>query len=82
MISVYTSTGINFNSRLRKQVGPHFAHVILITDKKSILTNIERAIRPTLRTLQTIPTPMLLSEDGGGVRRYLLKLQTNPSGLG
>ena len=78
----HTSTAINFNSRLQKQVRPHFAHVILITDIWSILTYIARAIRPTRRTLYTIPPPMLLSVYGGGVRRYPLVLQTNPSGSG
>ena len=80
--SVYTSTDIDFNSTLQKQVRPHFAHVILITDKESILSYIAWAIRPTLRTLYTIPPPMLLSEDGGGVRHYPLVIQTNPSGSG
>ena len=55
IISVYTSTAIDFNSRVQKQARPHFAHVILITDRKSMLTYIARAIRPTLKTLYTIP---------------------------
>ena len=78
----HTSTAIDFNSRLQKQVRPHFAHVILITDIWSILTYIARAIRTTRRTLYTIPPPMLLSVYGGGVRHYPLVLQTNPSGSG
>ena len=56
--------------------------MILITDIWSILTYITRAIRPTRRTLYTIPPPMLLSVYGGGVRHYPLVLQTNPSGSG
>ena len=68
--------------RKQKQVRPHFAHVTLITDVWSILTYIARAIRPTRRTLYTIPPPMLLSENGGGVRYYPLVIQTNPSGSG
>ena len=78
----HTSTAIDFNSILQKQVRPHFAHVILITDIWSILTYIARAIRPTRRTLYTIPPPMLLSVYGGGVRHYPPVLQTNPSGSG
>ena len=78
----HTSTAIDFNSRLQKQVRPHLAHVILITDIWSILTYIARAIRPTRRTLYTIPPPMLLSVDRGGVRHHPLVLQTNPSGSG
>ena len=78
----HTSTAIDFNARLQKQVRPHFAHVILITDIWSILTYIARASRPTCRTLYTIPPSMLLSVYGGGVRYYPLVLQTNPFGSG
>ena len=80
--NTHTSTAIDFNSKLQKQVRPHFAHVILITDIWSILTYVARTIRPTRRTLYTIPPPMLLSVDGGGVNHYPLVLQTNPSGSG
>ena len=70
--SIYTSTAIGFNSRLQKQVPvrPHFVHTTSITDTHSAFTYIARTIRPTLRTLYIISSPVLIFLDSGGVRDY------------
>ena len=71
-------------SRLQKQVPvrPHFVHTTSITDFYSLFTYIARTIRPTLRTLYSIPSPVLLSLDTGGVRDYPVVVQMDPSGSG
>ena len=52
------------------QVQPHFVHTTSITDTHSIFTYIARTIRPTLRTLYIISSPVLLFFDSGSVRDY------------
>ena len=76
IFSIYTSTALDFNSRLQKQVPvrPHFVHTTSITDDAySTFTYIARTIRPTLRTLYIlyiISSPVFQSSDSGGVRDY------------
>ena len=84
IFSIYTSSAIDFNSRLQKQVPvrPHFVHTTSITDTYSTFTYIARAIRPKLRTLYIISSPVLLSFDYGSVRDYTVVVRMNPCGSG
>ena len=84
MFSIYTSTAADFSSRLQKQVPirPRFVHTTSIAEIIQAQTYIARTIRPTLRTLYSILSPVLLSFDVGGVSDYPVGVQIDPSGSG
>ena len=58
------------------------AHTTSITDFYLVSTYIARTIRPTLRALDSIASPVLLSFDGGGLHYYPVVVQMDPSGSG
>ena len=66
----------------KKKVRPHFVYTISITENIPSPTYIARTILPTLRTLYSMLSPVLLSFDAGGVRDYPVGVQIDPSGSG
>ena len=63
--NIYTPHVLIFGLQIKlpKQVPvrPHFVHTTSIIESLSFFTYIARTIRPTLRTLYSIPSPVLLS---------------------
>ena len=84
IFSIFTSTAIDFNSRLQKQVPvrPHSVHTTSITDFYSLFAYIARTVRLTLRSLYSIPSPVLLSLDTEGICEYPVVVSMDPSGSG
>ena len=81
-IPVQRSTSLRrYNNKYLVPVRPHVVHTTSITEIIQAQTYIARTIRPTLRTLYSILSPVLLSFDIGGVRDYPVGVQIDPFGI-